>query len=42
VKLPNFGTLEIDNLSNLEIGVSALYLIAAPSTPESVRAEVTP
>jgi len=32
VKLPNFGNLEID--------VSALYLIAAPKTPEPVRAEV--
>lgn len=32
IKCPNFGQLEID--------ISALYLIAAPSTPEPVRAEV--
>lgn len=32
IKLPNFGSLNID--------VSALYLIAAPSTPEPVRADV--
>lgn len=31
VKIPNFGNLQID--------VSALYLIAAPSTPEPVRQE---
>jgi len=29
----------LDNLSNIEIDVSALYLIAAPSTPEPVREE---
>jgi hypothetical protein len=33
VKLPNLGNLEID--------VSALYLIAAPSFPEPVGAEIT-
>jgi hypothetical protein len=32
VKLPNFGNLRID--------ISALYLIAAPSMPEPVRAQV--
>lgn len=31
---------KMHNLCNLEIDVSALYLIAAPSTPEPVRAEV--
>ena len=29
-----------DNLSDLEIGVSSLYLLAAPSTPEEVRQAV--
>ena len=31
---------KMHNLCNLEIDVSALYLIAAPSTPEPVRVEV--
>jgi hypothetical protein len=31
---------KIDNLSNLEIGVSALYMLAAPSTPAEVQAVV--
>jgi hypothetical protein len=30
----------LSNLHNLEIDVSALYLIAAPKTPEPVRAKV--
>lgn len=35
-----YGHVKSDKLSNLSIDVSALYLIAAPSTPELVRAEV--
>jgi hypothetical protein len=30
-----------DKLSNLEVPISGLYLLAAPSTPENVRAEIT-
>jgi hypothetical protein len=30
---------KLPNLSNLELPVSGLYLLAAPSTPEEVRAE---
>jgi hypothetical protein len=35
VQLPNFGSLE-----GLEIDISALYLIAAPKTPEPARQEL--
>jgi hypothetical protein len=35
-----FEAVKVANLANLEIDVSALYLIAAPSTPEPVRQEV--
>ncbi|HEY1495410.1 MAG TPA: DUF3102 domain-containing protein, partial [Candidatus Solibacter sp.] len=35
-----FEQFKLSNLNNLEIDVSALYLIAAPSTPEALRAEV--
>jgi len=31
---------KIANLTNLSIGVSSLYLLAAPSTPEEARADV--
>jgi hypothetical protein len=31
---------KLDKLSNLEIDVSALYLIAEPKTPEPVRAAI--
>jgi hypothetical protein len=34
-----YEQFKINNLLNLEIDVSALYLIAAPKTPEPVRAE---
>jgi hypothetical protein len=34
-----FEQFKLCNLNNLEIDVSALYLIAAPSTPEPVRQE---
>lgn len=34
-----YENVKITNLINLEIDVSALYLIAAPSTPEPVREE---
>jgi hypothetical protein len=34
-----YKNVKITNLINLEIGVSALYLIASPSFPEPVRAE---
>jgi Protein of unknown function (DUF3102) len=32
-----YDNCKLDNVSNLEIDVSALYLIAAPKTPEPVR-----
>lgn len=32
---------KFDNSSNLELPVAGLYLLAAPSTPEEARAEVT-
>ena len=31
---------KFDNLSDLEVPISGLYLLAAPSTPEAVRDEV--
>jgi hypothetical protein len=34
--------VKINKLLNLDLDVSALYLIAAPKTPEPVRQEVTP
>lgn len=35
-----YENVKVINLINLEIDVSALYLIAAPSTPEPIRQEV--
>jgi hypothetical protein len=31
---------KFDNLSNLDVPISALYLLASPSTPEAIRQEV--
>jgi Protein of unknown function (DUF3102) len=36
----NVGTKFV-NMTNLDLPVSGLYLLAAPSTPENVRAEIT-
>ena len=35
-----YDQIKLSNLNNLQIDVSALYHIAAPSTPEPVRREV--